>query len=73
VQYVCTEAAWRGRGLGRAVMDALVGWCRVNDVLLVELHASPDGLPLYRSMGFDDNPNPALRLRLSAAPPPNSA
>lgn len=70
VQYVCTEAAWRGRGLGRAVMEALVAWCRVNDVLLVELHASPDGLPLYRSMGFDENPNPALRLRL---PRPNSA
>jgi GNAT superfamily N-acetyltransferase len=70
VQYVCTEAAWRGRGLGRAVMQAVVDWCRDNDVLLVELHASPDGLALYRSMGFDENPNPALRLRL---PRSNSA
>jgi GNAT superfamily N-acetyltransferase len=64
VQYVCTEPAFRGRGLGRAVMEAVVDWCRANDVLLVELHASPDGLPLYRAMGFDENPNPALRLRL---------
>jgi GNAT superfamily N-acetyltransferase len=64
VQYVCTDPAQRGRGLARAVMEAIVDWCRDNDVLLVELHASPDGLPLYRSMGFDENPNPALRLRL---------
>ena len=64
VQYVCTEAKHRGRGLGRAVMEALVDWYRANGVGVVELHATADGEPLYRSMGFDEGDNPALRLPL---------
>lgn len=64
VQYVCTERAWRGRGLGRAVVTALVDWYRRHGVGVVELHATADGESLYHSMGFDEGPNPALRLRL---------
>jgi GNAT superfamily N-acetyltransferase len=64
VQYVCTDRAWRGRGLARAVTTALVEWYRAQGVGVVELHATTDGEPLYRAMGFDEGPNPALRLRL---------
>ena len=64
VQYVCTERAWRGRGCGRAVMTALVESLGACGAGVVELHATADGEPLYRSMGFDEGPNPALRLRL---------
>jgi GNAT superfamily N-acetyltransferase len=65
VQYVCTEAAQRGTGLGRAVMAAIIDWYRANDVGVVELHATADGEPLYASMGFSSGGNPALRLRLT--------
>ena len=64
VQYVCTEPAFRARGLGRAVMARLVDWYRASGVGVVELHATAAAEALYRSMGFDENPNPALRLRL---------
>ena len=49
VQYVCTEPGHRGR---------------VSDVGVVELRTTPDGDALYRSLGFTDGPNPALRLTL---------
>ena len=45
-------------------MAALVDWYRRHGVGVVELHATADGESLYRSMGFDEGPNPALRLRL---------
>ena len=64
VQYVCTEPRHRGHGHGRAVMEALLDWCRAQGARVVELHATPDGEPLYRSLGFADAANPALRLRL---------
>jgi GNAT superfamily N-acetyltransferase len=64
VQYVCTDTGFRGRGLGRAVLEALLDWYRAQGVGVVELHATEDGLALYRSMGFDEGSNPALRLRL---------
>lgn len=64
VQYVCTEPSHRGQGLGRQVMHALIEWCRVSDVGVVELHTTPDGDTLYRSLGVTDGPSPALRLTL---------
>lgn len=64
VQYVCTEAGYRRRGLGRAVMSALVEWCRDNGVRSVELHATADGDALYRSLGFGEPHRPNLRLSL---------
>lgn len=68
IQYVCTERGFRGQGLGRMVMEALVGWYRSEGVEVVELHATADGEPLYRAMGFDEGDNPALRLRLGLPP-----
>ena len=64
VQYVCTEPGHRGRGLGRQIVHALIEWSRVSDVGVVELRTTPDGDALYRSLGFTDGPNPALRLTL---------
>jgi GNAT superfamily N-acetyltransferase len=70
IQWVCTEAAWRGQGLGRAVMEALLAWYEAEHVAVVELHATPDGEPFYRSLGFDAGEGSvALRRRLSAATP----
>lgn len=69
VQWVATDPEWRGRGLAGAVMTQLVGWARTERITYVDLHASSDGESLYRSMGFAENANPELRLRV--LPPPD--
>ena len=63
VQWVCTEPAFRGRGLGRMVMTALLEWYDRSGVGVVELHATPVAESLYRSLGFDDSGPVALRRR----------
>lgn len=61
VQWICTEPAYRRRGLARAVMTAIIDWLEARGVRNVELHATADGEPLYRSMGFADPHSPELR------------
>jgi GNAT superfamily N-acetyltransferase len=61
VQWVSTEPDFRRRGLGRRLMESLLAWYGANDVANVELHATPDGEPLYRSLGFGDAGARALR------------
>ena len=63
VQWVCTDTAFRRQGLGRSVMTALLGWYDAQNVASVELHSTPIGEPLYRSLGFDDSVHRALRRR----------
>jgi RimJ/RimL family protein N-acetyltransferase len=64
VQWVWAEPEVRGQGLGRAVMDALMGWFKDQQVPVVELNASPLGEALYRSLGFSEPRNRSLRARL---------
>jgi GNAT superfamily N-acetyltransferase len=61
IQWVATEPAFRRRGLARAMIEALLTWYEAEGVSNVELHATPDGEPLYRSLGFDDGPPLAMR------------
>ena len=49
---VYTEAAHRRRGVARALMDVMLGWCRDRDISRVLLHASDEGRPLYETLGF---------------------
>jgi hypothetical protein len=44
-------------------MAALLAWCEERGAKTIELHATPTGEPLYRSLGFDDTGPPALRRR----------
>jgi len=67
VQWVCTDPAYRRQGQGRAVLAALLEWLWERGVSIVELHATPEGQPLYRSFGFVDPDRPQLRL---FGPPP---
>jgi len=60
----CTDAGYRRRGYGRATLGPLLEWMREAGVGTVDLHASPDGEPLYRSLGFTEPDQPALTLRL---------
>jgi GNAT superfamily N-acetyltransferase len=64
IQYVFTDPEFRGRGLARRLLGALSGWFRERKVGLIELHATPEGEPLYRSMGFGEAGNPHLRMHL---------
>ncbi|RAJ57476.1 acetyltransferase (GNAT) family protein [Streptomyces sp. Amel2xB2] len=61
---VCTDERYRGRGLARATTEALLEWFAARGVTRVDLHASADAEPLYRSMGFAEH-SIALSLDLS--------
>lgn len=72
IQWMCTDPAYRRRGLGRAVLVALLDWLWANGAGGAELNASDEGEPLYRSLGFVDAFNPQLRTfapRASGRPP----
>lgn len=61
VQYMATEPEYRRRGLARAVFAAIVGWLEGRGVHNIELHATSEGEPLYRSFGLTDPFAPELR------------
>lgn len=61
VQWVCTDAEYRGGGLGARVMTSLLDWYETRDITTVELHATPVAESLYRKLGFDDTGMRALR------------
>jgi len=63
---VYTEPTHRRLGLARRLLTEIIAWCTANAVDRVTLTASPDGLPLYRSLGF--HPTDDLRLRLENSP-----
>ncbi len=54
---VYTLPRLRSRGVGRAVMDALVADARALGLRRVYLRTSDDGRPLYEQMGFRDPGN----------------
>lgn len=49
---VYCEPEHRRRGLARALMTAMLDWCKRDRIAKVVLHASQDGRPLYESLGF---------------------
>ena len=51
---VYTAPEHRRRGLARQVMQNLVADARDRGLDLVELNATDEGYPLYRSIGFND-------------------
>jgi ribosomal protein S18 acetylase RimI-like enzyme len=49
---VATDPACRRRGYARACMTSLLEWFDAADVPFVDLHATEEGEPLYRDLGF---------------------
>ena len=49
---VYVEPAWRRRGVGRALMRTVLAALAQRRVGRIVLHASDDGRPLYRRLGF---------------------
>ena len=64
---VVTDPGYRRRGYSRACLTALLDWYRERGVGKVDLRASAQGEPLYRSLGFEPTSGPTLRLSLPVA------
>ena len=47
-----TLPAWRGRGLGSALLDEIIGFVRTTPARRISLHATDVGRPVYESAGF---------------------
>ena len=52
---VYTCPAYRRRGYARTIMEALLSEAKKMEISAVELKATADGYPLYRSVGFEDD------------------
>jgi ribosomal protein S18 acetylase RimI-like enzyme len=52
VSSMSTDPAARRQGHARAVLSALMDWMTEQGVARVDLRATPDGQPLYESLGF---------------------
>lgn len=61
---VYTVPEHRRRGLARQVMLHLLDTARDIDLDVIELHATDDGYPLYRSLGFEDDSSTHVAMRL---------
>ena len=59
---VYTEPEFRRRGLARQLLEAILAWCRDQQLHAIFLHASDAGRPLYESLGFQ--PTSEMRLVL---------
>lgn len=71
VQWMSTEPAFQRRGLGRAVLAAVLRFFEDHGVSNVELHATAQGAPLYRSEGFwRGSGGLPMRRRVWDPPPP---
>lgn len=63
---VYTSPAYRRQGLARRTMGALIEEAYLRKLDVLELHATDDGYPLYRSLGFadDSTTHKAMRMML---------
>lgn len=64
---VYVEAEYRGRGIARALMERIREEAIARGVTRLALHASSFGMPLYRSLGYVQNPS-YLELDLTGGP-----
>jgi GNAT superfamily N-acetyltransferase len=49
---VYVEPPFRRQGVARALMEALLHWCRAQGIPRIVLHPTPIGQALYESLGF---------------------
>jgi GNAT superfamily N-acetyltransferase len=50
---VYTLPSFRRQGIARRLIEVALNWCRANGIRNVILHASDEGQPLYKSLGFE--------------------
>ena len=58
-----TEPQYRRRGYAKAIIEAIIAWCRSEGYVYVSLHASDAGRHLYETLGFE--PTNEMRLVLT--------
>lgn len=63
---ILTWPEFRNQGLARAMMQSLIQKARELNLSYIDLDASPEGQPLYESLGFKllDAKHPPMRLTL---------
>lgn len=52
IQDVTVLPAYRGRGIGKAIVEFLRDWCRARGMGWIGLVAEPGTTPFYRRLGF---------------------
>lgn len=61
---VYTEPAHRRKGLAKRVMGSLIEEAYSRQLDVIELHATDDGYPLYRVLGFTDDSSTHKAMRM---------
>lgn len=64
VMSMYTAPAHRRKGIAATILNNLVAVAKEMGVKLVELHATPDGEPVYVKNGFKLHPEPTYRMHL---------
>lgn len=64
LEQVATRPDARGQGHARACVLACLDWLREQGVHEVQMQSTEAGEPLYRELGFTDDPQARLVLRL---------
>jgi ribosomal protein S18 acetylase RimI-like enzyme len=70
---MAVAVGYRGRGIGRSLMDAVIVSLRERAVRFVDLHVYDHNVPaigLYRSLGFIETGPPSVEVRLNGEPWP---
>lgn len=52
IMNLCTEPAYRRRGLARVLIQHVMDWIRQQGITVAALHASETGRLLYKQLGF---------------------
>jgi GNAT superfamily N-acetyltransferase len=60
--YTVPEA--RGKGIATRLLNELLGEAKLSGIKYLHLHASKDGISIYRKAGFTEPDRPELELRL---------
>lgn len=55
IEDVAVHADWQGRGVGRALMEHAIEFCRAAGCYKIVLYCAPETVPFYEKVGFYSN------------------
>ncbi len=70
---VIVAPAYRGRGLGRLLVESICSAPQLRDVERFELTCQPDHIPFYRKWGFTESVGRSRLMRRSSNPSSSDA
>ncbi|MEO0561248.1 MAG: GNAT family N-acetyltransferase [Chloroflexota bacterium] len=59
---IYVEPEYRRQGIARHIMETIIEWAKAEQIAEVTLHASREGLPLYKQLGFTSGNHMTLML-----------